>query len=123
MLTYVSPSVSLRARGNYQMISVGSRIAFACCALAIIQSPGAALAQNAEYVAPVQVEQTDEKSLKRKVAIARFTNVTRYGQTLLRDSNLDPLGKQAADILSAYLVQSGAFNPRFCAASSIAAAR
>ncbi|QVM84146.1 MULTISPECIES: CsgG/HfaB family protein [Novosphingobium] len=48
-------------------------------------------------------------SLKRKIAIGRFTNETRYGQTLLRDSNLDPLGKQAADILAAYLVQSGDF--------------
>lgn len=50
-----------------------------------------------------------EVSLKRRVAIGRFTNETRYGQTLLRDSDLDPLGKQAADILAAYLVQSGAF--------------
>lgn len=47
--------------------------------------------------------------IKRKVAIGRFTNETRYGQTLLRDSDLDPLGKQAADIMAAYLVQSDAF--------------
>ncbi len=53
--------------------------------------------------------QQSEVSLKRRVAIGRFTNETRYGQTLLRDSDLDPLGKQAADILAAYLVQSGAF--------------
>lgn len=62
-----------------------------------------------EYVEPVQVQKPQEMSLKRKVAIGRFTNETRYGQTLLRDSNLDPLGKQAADILAAYLVQSGDF--------------
>lgn len=51
----------------------------------------------------------DEVSLKRRIAIGRFTNETRYGQTLLRDSDLDPLGKQAADIMAAYLVQSNAF--------------
>jgi curli biogenesis system outer membrane secretion channel CsgG len=57
----------------------------------------------------LQAGDNDQKSLKRKVAIGRFSNETRYGQTLLRDSNLDPLGKQAADILAAYLVQSDAF--------------
>lgn len=51
----------------------------------------------------------DEVAVKRRVAIGRFTNETRYGQTLLRDSDLDPLGKQAADIMAAYLVQTGAF--------------
>lgn len=50
-----------------------------------------------------------QKSLKRKVAVGRFTNETRYGQTLLRDSNLDPLGKQAADILVSHLVKTGKF--------------
>lgn len=69
----------------------------------------AAPASAQEYVEPIAVEQSSEKSLKRKVAIGRFTNETRYGQTLLRDSNLDPLGKQAADILAAYLVQTGDF--------------
>jgi len=49
------------------------------------------------------------KSLKQKIAVGRFTNETRYGQSLLRDDDLDPLGKQAADILTAYLVQTGKF--------------
>ncbi len=49
------------------------------------------------------------KTLKRKVAIARFTNETRYGRSFLRDGDLDPLGKQASDMLAARLVQSGAF--------------
>jgi curli biogenesis system outer membrane secretion channel CsgG len=62
-----------------------------------------------EYVEPIVVEKSAEMSLKRKVAIGRFTNETRYGQSILRDSNLDPLGKQAADILAAYLIQSGNF--------------
>lgn len=49
------------------------------------------------------------KTLKHKIAVGRFSNETRYGQSLLRDDDLDPLGKQAADILTAYLVQTGKF--------------
>ena len=51
----------------------------------------------------------DVKTLKRKIAIARFSNETRYGRSFYRDGDLDPLGKQASDMLSARLVQSGAF--------------
>ncbi|MDA5193300.1 CsgG/HfaB family protein [Govanella unica] len=47
--------------------------------------------------------------MKRKIAIGRFSNETRYGKTLLVDQNLDPLGKQASDILAARLVESGKF--------------
>lgn len=49
------------------------------------------------------------KRLKRKIAVGRFTNETRYGRTLLRDGDDDPLGKQALDILSNRLVSSGRF--------------
>lgn len=75
------------------------------CALNV-QKPAFAQPVEASANAAAQAEQ---KSLKRKVAVGRFTNETRYGQTLLRDSNLDPLGKQAADILVAHLVQTGKF--------------
>lgn len=47
--------------------------------------------------------------LKRKVAIARFSNETRYGRTFQTDANNDPLGKQASDILSTRLVDSQQF--------------
>ena len=47
--------------------------------------------------------------LKRKVAIARFTNITRYGKALLSDNERDPLADQAADMLTARLVDSGKF--------------
>lgn len=49
------------------------------------------------------------KLLKQKIAVGRFTNETRYGKSLLRDHDLDPLGKQAADILATYLTESGKF--------------
>lgn len=58
--------------------------------------------------APVAVKQP-AKQLKRKVAIARFTNETRYGRSLLVDENNDPLGKQATDMLSSRLIASGQF--------------
>ncbi len=51
----------------------------------------------------------ETKVLKRKVAIARFSNETRYGRTLWRDGDLDPLGKQASDMLATRLVESGQF--------------
>ena len=50
-----------------------------------------------------------EKQLKRKIAIGRFTNETKYGKALLTDKDLDPLGKQASDILSNRLVDSDKF--------------
>ena len=51
----------------------------------------------------------ETKILKRKVAIARFSNETRYGKTLLRDADQDPLGKQVTDMLSTRLVASKKF--------------
>lgn len=48
-------------------------------------------------------------SLKRKVAIARFSNETTYAKGAFYDRENDPLGKQALDILSAKLAASGKF--------------
>jgi curli biogenesis system outer membrane secretion channel CsgG len=50
-----------------------------------------------------------ERSLKRKVAIARFSNETKYGQGFFYDQNDDRLGKQAMDIFSAKLTASEKF--------------
>ena len=50
-----------------------------------------------------------QKGLKRKVAIARFTNETKYGQSFFIDKNNDRIGKQAVDILSSKLVETGKF--------------
>jgi len=50
-----------------------------------------------------------ERSLKRKVAIARFSNETKYGQGFFYDENYDPLGKQAMDILSSKLTATDKF--------------
>ena len=52
--------------------------------------------------------QTD-KTLKRKVAIGRFSNETQYAKGLFYDRENDPIRKQALDILSAKLAASGKF--------------
>ena len=51
----------------------------------------------------------NEKTIKRKVAIGRFSNETQYGKGIFYDKDNDPMGKQALDILSAKLAQSGKF--------------
>ena len=58
-----------------------------------------------EYKEPVKETQT----LKRKVAIARFSNETAYAKGIFYDKENDPMGKQAVDILSTKLASSGKF--------------
>ncbi len=64
-------------------------------------------AQQIEVQKQVSVPQV--KTLKRKIAIGRFTNETRYGKTFQIDANLDPLGKQASDMLNNRLISSNKF--------------
>jgi curli biogenesis system outer membrane secretion channel CsgG len=48
-------------------------------------------------------------TLKRKIAISRFSNETQSGNSFLVSNNGDRLGKQASDILSAKLSESQKF--------------
>jgi curli biogenesis system outer membrane secretion channel CsgG len=57
----------------------------------------------------LQIKKEEPSGLKRKVAIGRFSDETRYGQSFFIDKNNDKIGKQAMDILSAKLFQSGRF--------------
>lgn len=50
-----------------------------------------------------------EKTIKRKVAIGRFSNETQYGKGIFYDKDNDPMRKQALDILSSKLAASGKF--------------
>lgn len=52
---------------------------------------------------------SDQRTIKRKVAIGRFSNETKYAKGLFYDKDNDPMGKQALDILSAKLAASGKF--------------
>lgn len=50
-----------------------------------------------------------EKTIKRKVAIGRFSNETQYAKGLFYDKENDSMRKQALDILSSKLAASGKF--------------
>lgn len=58
---------------------------------------------------PVVKKISTKPTLKRKVAIARFTNEAQYGKSNLFGLNGYNAQKQATDILSAQLTQSGKF--------------
>ncbi|WP_372768358.1 CsgG/HfaB family protein [Lutibacter sp.] len=63
-----------------------------------------------EKVEPqIQEIKIEEQVLKRKVAIARFSNETQYAKGLFYDKENDPLGKQTVDILSTKLAASDKF--------------
>ena len=72
-----------------------------------VEAPRAVIAAQAKELAALPAV----KTLKRKIAIGRFTNESRYGRALniLSTDQIDPLGKQTSDMLSARLVESGRF--------------
>lgn len=78
--------------------------AFLICHMAYAQ-------RKVEVVEPVQspTNASNEKVIKRKVAIGRFSNETQYAKGIFYDKENDPMGKQALDILSAKLAASGKF--------------
>ncbi len=51
----------------------------------------------------------EKKALKRKVAIARFSNETAYSKGIFYNKENDPMAKQALDILSSKLAASQKF--------------
>ena len=55
------------------------------------------------------LEDTGKRTIKRKVAIGRFSNETQYAKGIFYDKENDPMRKQALDILSAKLAASGKF--------------
>ncbi len=57
----------------------------------------------------VQEIKKEDQSLKRKVAIARFSNETQYAKGIFYDKANDPMGKQAVDILSTKLASTNKF--------------
>lgn len=55
------------------------------------------------------ISQSPKRFLKRKVAIARFSNETKYSKGFFYNGENDLVGKQAMDILSAKLTESDKF--------------
>jgi curli biogenesis system outer membrane secretion channel CsgG len=65
--------------------------------------------QIVQVESQVQTIENEQHSLKRKVAIARFSNETTYAKGIFYDKANDPVGKQALDILSAKLASTNKF--------------
>ena len=84
---------------NYKKIISSSLITFFCFLLF----------SSATYLTGYDDAEDSFPVLKRKVAIARFSNETQSGITFLMDDSGDRLGKQASDILSARLSDTGKF--------------
>jgi len=72
----------------------------------VISSGGSA---QSSIDAQISASIVEEPTLKRKVAVGRFSNSTRYGKALLSDSTNDPIADQASDILMNDLVSSQKF--------------
>jgi len=101
----------LSKSGRGILVTVAATLLAAGCATTsppqqVVSAPVSA-AQQAE--AQRQAAVPVAKTLKRKIAIGRFSNETRYGKTFQVDANNDPLGKQVSDMLSNRLVTSQKF--------------
>jgi len=92
---------------RYILISFILLTAFLASCATIERPEVKAIKEKPKISKTIQQEITSidaKKGLKRKVAIARFTNETKYGQSFFIDENNDRIGKQAVDILSSKLV-------------------
>jgi len=69
----------------------------------------ASQSRTAAEAAQVQSAIPTAPTLKRKIAIGRFTNATNYGRALLLPGEQDPMSSQVADMLMARLVDTGRF--------------
>ena len=75
-------------------------------ATAFCLAPNSVAEAQSSVVSPAP---TVPLTLKRRIAIGRFSNATQYGRALLLPGEQDPLADQAADMLSARLVETGHF--------------
>jgi curli biogenesis system outer membrane secretion channel CsgG len=92
-----------------QLVSASVLVLFACLGCATVSNPRLEPVRVIQESPQSNAPKGSSKVFKRKVAVARFSNETRYGRSLLTDGDLDPLGKQASDMLYNRLVGSGQF--------------
>lgn len=87
-------------------------ISFGLTSCATMQKPEVRVPDSKPVISKTLEQKTPDsrqRFLKRKVAIARFTNETAYGQSFFLDENKDRIGKQAVDILSNKLLSTEKF--------------
>jgi curli biogenesis system outer membrane secretion channel CsgG len=89
-----------------KIVMLSSAVALCGCATAA-KVPERVAAPTALAATPASLPVAP--TLKRKIAVARFSNSTRYGKSLLSDNESDPLADQAADMLISRLIDSGRF--------------
>jgi curli biogenesis system outer membrane secretion channel CsgG len=96
---------------NNYLIATGAALLLSACATTSAPpvSVDAPISRNQQAEAQKAAAAPLQKIFKRKLAIGRFSNETRYGRSLLTDANADPLGKQASDMLANRLVGSNRF--------------
>ena len=91
-------------------LSIASMVGCAVQAPSVVQKEAPlAIAVQKDAQKLVAAQPAPVPTLKRKIALGRITNETSYGQSLLRDQQGDPLGKQVTDLMSKALTESGAY--------------
>lgn len=80
-------------------------VTFLCLPLLMHAQRKTVIVENAN----ISAQTSSKKTLKRKVAIGRFSNETQYAKGIFYNKENDPVGKQALDILSSKLASSGKF--------------
>lgn len=65
--------------------------------------------QIQQVAAQNKAQEPSSRRYKRKVAIARFSNESNYGRSLMTDQDYDRVGKQASDMLASKLIKSNKF--------------
>ncbi len=97
----------------YSKVAFLTAVLVLCSSCATVKKPEVEeLPAKQPQVSKVIQEESPKRFLKRKVAIARFTNETKQGQTFFLDNfnkEGDRMGKQAVDILSARLAATDKF--------------
>ncbi len=69
----------------------------------------APVSQQQQIIAQNNAQESSIRRYKRKIAIARFSNESNYGRSLMTDQDYDRVGKQASDMLASKLIKSNKF--------------
>lgn len=91
----------------FVLLTLSSTVLLSACTTSTKEKLNAPLISQSQ-IAPNPMA-TEFNGLKRLVAIGRFSDETKRGNSFLVDQNNNRLGKQASDILSSRLTASGKF--------------
>jgi curli biogenesis system outer membrane secretion channel CsgG len=91
-------------------VFVAGLLVSACATVSERPVPVEAPVSHGKQIAAQSAAQSPARHrYKTKIAVARFSNESNYGRSLLTDQDLDRIGKQAGDMLMSRLVLSGKF--------------